>query len=62
MGAKRVTSDEIIEMHSLFAKYGNYEDVGRRIGRSGTTVRKYFLLGLPANVQLAIQKRLKDNR
>lgn len=60
MGAKRVTSDEIIKMHTLYAKYGNYEEVGRKIGRSGTTVRKYILIDLPANVQLAIQKRLKE--
>ena len=57
MGAKRVTPEEIVEMHRLYSKYGNYEDVGREIGRSGTTVRKYVLmLGVPQNVLLAVKK------
>ena len=61
MGAKRVTPEEIVEMHRLYAKYGNYEDVGREIGRSGTTVRKYILMmGVPQNVLLAVQKILSE--
>lgn len=42
--AKRVTAEEIVEMHRLFAKYGNYAEVGRKIGRSGSTVAKYVNL------------------
>lgn len=61
MGAKRVTPDEIIEMHTLYEKFGNYEEVGRQIGRSGTTVRRYILMDLPTNIQIAIRKRLKKN-
>ena len=48
MGAKRVTPEEIVEMHRLYAKYGNYAAVGRALGRSGTTVSKYInLRGTP---------------
>lgn len=42
--AKRVTPNEIVEMHRLYAKYGNYAEVGRKIGRSGSTVAKYIKL------------------
>ena len=42
--AKRVTAEEIVEMHRLYAKYGNYAAVGRKIGRSGSTVSKYINL------------------
>ena len=39
---KRVTPEEIVEMHRLYAKYGNFAAVGREIGRSGSTVAKYI--------------------
>ena len=42
--AKRVTAEEIVEMNRLYAKYGNYAEVGRKIGRSGSTVAKYVNL------------------
>lgn len=29
-------------MHRLYAKYGNYAEVGRQMGRSGSTVAKYI--------------------
>ena len=49
--AKRVTPEEIVEMHRLYAKYGNYAEVGRQMGRSGSTVAKYIKLkGTPAIV------------
>ena len=38
--AKRVTPEEILEMHRLYAKYGSFAAVGREIGRSGSTVAK----------------------
>ncbi|WP_195892340.1 helix-turn-helix domain-containing protein [Intestinimonas massiliensis (ex Afouda et al. 2020)] len=44
MGAPRVTPAEIVEMHRLYAKLGNYAAVGREMGRSGTTVAKYIKL------------------
>lgn len=40
--AKRVTPEEIVEMHKLYAKCGNYAEVGRQMGRSGSTVSKYI--------------------
>ena len=42
--ARRVTAEEIFEMHRLYAKYGNYAAVGRDMGRSGSTVAKYIKL------------------
>jgi len=40
--AKRVTPEEIVEMHRLYAKLGNYAAVGREMGRSGSTVARYI--------------------
>lgn len=49
--AKRVTPEEIVLMNQLYAKYGNFAAVGREIGRSGSTVKKYVKLeGTPAIV------------
>ena len=42
--AKRVTPEEIVEMHRLYARLGNYAAVGRELGRSGSTVAKYIKL------------------
>ena len=42
--AKRVTAEEIVEMHRLYAKLGNYAAVGRKLGRSGSTVARYIKL------------------
>lgn len=42
--AKRVTPTEIVEMNRLYNEYGNYAEVGRRMGRSGSTVAKYVTL------------------
>ncbi len=52
MGAPRVTPEEIIEMHRLYAKLGNYAAVGREMGRSGSTVAKYIKMkGVPQIVK-----------
>lgn len=54
--AKRVTPEEIVEMHRLYAKYGNYAAVGREIGRSGSTVAKYVQMkGVPQSIRIAVQ-------
>ena len=54
--AKRVTPEEIVEMHRLYAKLGNYAAVGREIGRSGSTVSKYVQMkGVPQSIRLAVQ-------
>lgn len=52
MGAPRVTPTEIVEMHRLYAKLGNYAAVGREMGRSGSTVAKYIKMkGVPQIVK-----------
>lgn len=42
--AARVTPEEIVRMHELYNKYGNYARVGRELGRAGSTVAKYIKL------------------
>jgi len=55
MGAPRVTPQEIVQMHRLYAQLGNYAAVGRAIGRSASTVSKYVQMkGVPQNVRLAV--------
>ncbi len=55
--AKRVTPEEIIEMQRLYAKYGNYAEVGRQIGRSGSTVAKYVKMkGVPEIIKRTIKE------
>lgn len=52
MGARRVTPQEIVEMNRLYAELGSYAAVGRRIGRSGSTVARYIKLdGTPKIVK-----------
>ena len=56
MGAPRVTPEEIVEMHRLYAKLGTYAAVGREIGRSGSTVAKYVKMeGVPQNIRIAVE-------
>ena len=46
----------IVKMNRLYAKYGNYAEVGRQIGRSGSTVSKYVkMVGVPQSIRLAVQ-------
>ena len=60
--AKRVTPEEIVEMHRLYAKYGNYAEVGRQMGRSGSTVSKYVkMVGVPNNLRIAVDNLIKSN-
>ncbi len=43
-------------MLRLYAKYGNYAEVGRQIGRSDSTVSKYVQMkGVPQSIKLAVQ-------
>ena len=50
--AKRVTPEEIVQMHQLYAKYGNFAAVGRELGRSGSRVAKYIRMrGTPEIVK-----------
>lgn len=41
---KRVTPEDVKNFHALYEKHGNYAEVGRRVGRSGSTVAKYVSL------------------
>ena len=60
MGAPRVTPQEIVEMHRLYAKLGTYAAVGREIGRSGSTVAKYIKLqGVSLNIRLAVNNLMQ---
>ena len=53
--AKRVTAEEIVEMHRLYAKLGNYAAVGREMGRSGSTVAKFIKLeNVPQALRIAV--------
>ena len=59
--AKRVTPDEIIEMNQLFRKYGTFAEVGRRMGRSGSTVAKYIKLdGTPKIVAHTFKETIRE--
>lgn len=61
--AKRVTPEEIVEMHRLYAKLGNYAAVGRELGRSGSTVAKYVQMkGVPQSIRIAVQNLSQQNQ
>ena len=50
--AKRITPQEIVEMHRLYNIYGTFAEVGRRMGRRAASVAKYInLQGTPAIVR-----------
>lgn len=60
MGAPRVTPQEIVEMHRLYAKLGTYAAVGREIGRSASTVAKYIKMqGVSLNIRLAVNNLMQ---
>ena len=49
-----------VELHRLYAKYGNYAEVGRQIGKSSSTVSKYVQMeGVPQSIRLAVQELSK---
>lgn len=61
MGAPRVTPAEIIRMQQLYRELGNYAAVGRKIGRSGSTVSKYVqMIGVPQPIRIAVQNLLNQ--
>lgn len=62
MGAPRVTPQEIVQMHRLYAQLGNYAAVGKAMGRSASTVSKYVQMkGVPQNVRLAVNNLMQNN-
>lgn len=61
MGAPRVTPQEIVQMHRLYAQLGNYAAVGKTMGRSASTVSKYVQMkGVPQNVRLAVNNLMQN--
>lgn len=59
--AKRVTPAEIIEMNRLYNELNNFAEVGRRMGRSGSTVAKYVKLdGTPKIVKHTFKEVVRD--
>ena len=61
MGAPRMTPQEIVQMHRLYAQLGNYAAVGKAMGRSASTVSKYVQLkGVPQNVRLAVNNLMQN--
>ena len=61
MGAPRVTPQEIVQMHRLYAQLGNYAVVGKAMGRSASTVSKYVQMkGVPQNVRLAVNNLMQN--
>ena len=61
MGAPRVTPQEIVIMHKLYDKLGNYAAVGREMGRSASTISKYVQMkGVPQNVRLAVNYLMQN--
>ncbi len=63
MGAPRVTPEEIVKMLRLYARLGNYAEVGRQMGRSGSTVAKYVKMnGVPQSIRIAVQNLSQQNQ
>ena len=61
MGAPRVTPQEIVKMHQLYAQLGNYAAVGRAMGRSASTVSKYVQMkGVPQNIRIAVNNLIQS--
>lgn len=52
----RVTPEEIVEMHHLYAKLGTYAAVGREIGRSGSTIARYIKMkDVPQSIRITVE-------
>ena len=61
MGAKRITPEEIIEIQRLYRQLGTYAAVAKEIGRSPSSVSKYFQMkGVPANIRIAVENLMQN--
>jgi len=61
MGAPRVTPQEIVEMHRLYAIYGTYSAVAYETGRHPSTVARYIKMeNVPNNIRLTVQNLLQS--
>ena len=57
----RVTPQEIVEMHRLYAKLGTYAAVGRELDRSASTVAKYVKMkGVPQNIRITVENLTRE--
>ena len=62
MGAKRITPEEIVEMHRLYKKLGTYTAVGEKMGRSASSVSKYVnMRGVSQNLRLTVDNLIRSN-
>ncbi len=60
---KKIVHTITVELHRLYAKYGNYAEVGRQIGRSGSTVSIYVqMIGVPQSIRIAVQNLSQQNQ
>lgn len=63
MGAKRITPEEIVEMHRLYKKLGTYTAVGEKMGRSASSVSKYVnMRGVSQNLRLAVDNLIRERK
>ena len=59
--AARITPEEIVEMHRLYAKYGTYAAVAREMGKHPSTVSKYIRMkGAPKIVQHTFKEVVRE--
>lgn len=57
----RVTPEEIVEMHRLYAKLGTYAAVGRELDRSASTVAKYVKMkGVPQSIRMTVENLTRE--
>lgn len=60
MGATRVTPKEAVKMILLYDELGTYAAVGRKVGRSGSTVKKFVTLqGVPKSLRIVVLNEMK---
>ena len=62
MGAPRVTPEEVVKMQQLYRELGTYAAVGRKLNRSGSTVKKYVKMqGVPQAIRIAVENLVNQN-
>ncbi len=56
MGAKRITPEEIVEMHRLYRIYGTYVAVAKEMGRSAERVSFYLQMkNVPNSIRIVVE-------
>lgn len=62
MSGKRVTPQEVVEMHRLYKQLGTYAAVGRKMNppRSASTVAKFVKMNnVPSAMRIAVQNLMQ---